>query len=146
MTPLEEFCSTLTQLIKTVKTITAIEQGRVEAASQNQHQKIQACLNEEQAALLSLRGLEQKRMRQADALGWNGLTFQQILEAASPEQEAVLRPLFVELNESVSLLKEIRESADRIVKLRIHEFEEAIAAAGGTPDSQHSHFINNTFA
>ena len=90
MSHLEDFCKTLTQLSDTVKTISDIEQRRVEAAAARQHRKIQDFANEEQAAILSLRGLEQRRQHQAESLGWKGLTFRQILEVADAEQKNVL--------------------------------------------------------
>ncbi len=143
MTSLDEFCRTLSQLSGVVQNITDIEQRRVEAASQNQHHKIQSFLNEEQAALLSMRGLEQKRMQQADALGWKGLTFQQILETADDDQKKALHPLFAELSEKISLLKDIREGADRIINLRIRELEAAISKAGGLPRGTSSHIFQS---
>lgn len=145
MTHLEEFCTTLSQLSDTVKTISDIEQSRIEAASQRQHKKIQDFANEEQAAILSLRGLEQRRQHQAEGLGWKGLTFRQILDVADAEQKKVLLPRFNELDERVSLLKEIRKSADRIIKLRIRELEDAIAISGGVPGGGTSHHLHDRY-
>ena len=145
MTSLEEFCATLGQLIVVVKEITDIEQRRIDAASRNEHQQIESFLNEEQAALLSLRGLEQKRMHQAADFGWKDFTFRQILYAADSEQKKILLPLFNELDEQVSLLKKVRASADRIIGLRIHELEEAIAMAGGVPNGTSSHFFKDRY-
>ena len=145
MISLEEFCATLSQLIVVVKEITDIEQRRIDAASRNEHQQIESFLNEEQAALLSLRGLEQKRMHQAADLGWKDFTFRQILYAADSEQKKILLPLFNELDEQVSLLKKVRASADRIIGLRIHELEEAIAMAGGVPNGTSSHFFKDRY-
>ena len=145
MISLEEFCATLSQLIVVVKEITDIEQRRIDAASRNEHQQIESFLNEEQAALLSLRGLEQKRMHQAADFGWKDFTFRQILYAADSEQKKILLPLFNELDEQVSLLKKVRASADRIIGLRIHELEEAIAMAGGVPNGTSSHFFKDRY-
>ena len=43
-------------------------------------------LKREQVYMLKLRGLEQKRLRLAEAMGWKGLTFRQILSQSTPEQ------------------------------------------------------------
>ncbi|MBR5509630.1 MAG: hypothetical protein IKV59_06215 [Lachnospiraceae bacterium] len=145
MTSLDEFCTTLRQLITVVKDITEIEQRRIDAASRNEHRQIESFLNEEQAALLSMRGLEQKRMHQAADLGWKDFTFRQILYAADSEQKKLLLPIFNELDEQISLLKKVRTSADRIIGLRIHELEEAIAAAGGIPNGTSSHFFKDRY-
>lgn len=145
MSHLEDFCKTLSQLSDTVKTISDIEQRRVEAAAAKQHGKIQDFANEEQAAILSLRGLEQRRQHQAESLGWKGLTFRQILEVADAEQKKVLLPRFTELDERVSLLKEIRKSADRIMGVRIRELEDAIAVSGGVPGGAASHHFHDRY-
>lgn len=145
MTPLDEFCMTLSQLTDVVKTITDIEQSRAEAASQKEHNRIQGFLNEEQAAILTLRGLEQKRMQQAEALGWKGLTFRQILDTAGDAQKKVLMPRFTELQQAVSLLVNIREGADRIIKVRIRDLQDAIAVAGGPPEGSPSHFFHDKY-
>ncbi len=145
MTSLKDFCATLNQLSDVVQKITDIEQKRVDAASQKEHHRIESFLNEEQALLLSLRGLEQKRIHQAEELGWKDYTFRHILYAADPEQKKLLNPLFKELEEQISILRKVRESADRIIGVRIHELEDAITMAGGIPNGKSSHFFKDRY-
>lgn len=142
MTLFEQFCDTLQRLTDTVRAVTDIEQKRLDAATDKQHDRIHTFLNDEQAALLNLRGLDQKRSHQAEALGWKDLTYTQILDAATEEERVALTPLFDTLNRELSLLKEVRENADRMVHVRIHELEELIALAGGLPSGTSS---NNLF-
>ena len=78
--------------------ISELEEAKAEAASTRQHQKIDGFLKEEQALILKLRGLEQLRMKQAGVLGWQGLTFRQILERADGGQKELLSPLFDKMN------------------------------------------------
>ena len=68
------FSDTLEQLLGLMGSISELEEAKAEAASTKQHQKIDGLLKEEQALILKLRGLEQLRMKQAGALGWQGLT------------------------------------------------------------------------
>lgn len=145
MTPFEQFCETLDRLTDTVCKIRDIEQKRLDAASAKEHQRIHTFLNEEQAALLNLRGLDQRRSHQAEALGWKGLTYTQILAVADDAQKAALTPLFDRLNTEVTSLKEVRANADRIVNVRIHEFEELIALAGGVPKEYSANLFHDKY-
>lgn len=145
MTPFEQFCETLGRLADTVCEIAGIEQKRLDAASAKEHQRIHTFLNDEQAALLNLRGLDQKRSHQAEALGWKDLTYTQILAVADDTQKAALTPLFERLNAEVSSLKEIKANADRIVNVRIHEFEELIALAGGVPKELSANLFHDKY-
>ena len=89
-------------------------------------------LNPEQAQILKLRGLEQKRTRLAQTLGWEGLTFRQILEQPENSQKECLSPLFAQLEVGVKRLTDTRTSADRVIKLRLRELEAAIAGKEGS--------------
>lgn len=139
----KQFCSTLCQLSDIVEKLTDIEQKQIQAASARQHKQIQVLLNDKQAALLSLRGLEHKRLQQAEALGFKGLTFQQIMDTADEGQKKLLAPIFTELTQKVSLLKEVHKDADRIIGVRIHEFEQMITLAGGSVQGTTSHLFRD---
>lgn len=123
------FSHTLEQLLGLMVSISELEEAKAEAASTRQHQKIDGFLKEEQALILKLRGLEQLRMKQAGALGWQGLTFRQILERADGGQKELLSPLFDKMNSQLRRLTDSKDSADRILRLRLKELEEALAGA-----------------
>ena len=99
MTAFEEFCKTLHHLSNVVEKLTQIENEKATAAAQKQHSIIDPLLRKEQPLVLSLRGAEKQRTEQAAALGWEGLTFRQILDTADAEQREALSPLFAELQE-----------------------------------------------
>ena len=138
-TGLEDFCSTLEQLSEIVGTITALEDAKAEAASKKQHFLKEGYLKQEQALVLKLRGLEQTRVKQADALGWKGLTFRQILNRTSEQQKELLSPLFHNLSLQTKQLAGSKESADRILSLRLKEFEKALE--GNLPPHFHETYV-----
>lgn len=145
---LEDFAGVLKQLTDVVITLTQMEEQKAQAAANSQHSLINGFLNPEQAQILKMRGLEQKRIKLAQALGWKGLTFRQILDQADSSQRELLSPLFVELDAEVKRLIAARDSADRVVKLRLRELEIAISRKNGTvsdsrnvpADSSPTHF------
>lgn len=136
MAALDEFCRTLHQLSDVVKKLARIEEEKGTAAAEKQHSALNPLMREEQPLVLSLRGLEKQRMEQAAALGWEGLNFRQILEAADAEQKEALSPLFAELQEHAGRLKQTRETADRMLKVRLRELELMTAEMAKKPDGK----------
>ena len=129
--PFDEFVEVLKQLIETVDILAQMEVQKTHAAANSQHNLIAGFLNPEQAQILKLRGLEQKRVRLAQALGWQGLTFRQSLEQPVNSQKECLSPLFTQLEAGVKRLTDTRTSADRVIQLRLRELEAAIAGKEG---------------
>jgi len=84
--PFEEFMEVIRELTSLAGAIAGVEEAKAEAAAQKRHQFLDGFIQEEQAQILKLRGLEQRRLRLAKALGWESLTFRQILEKAPPRQ------------------------------------------------------------
>lgn len=129
---LNEFIEVLNQLTQVVHALTQIEEKKALAAAQSQHMLMNDFLNPEQAQILKLRGLEQKRIKLADKLGWKGLTFRQILNQPELSRKELLSPLFVELDAGIRRLTGAKDSADRVIKLRLRELESAIAKGAGS--------------
>jgi len=126
---LEAFGDTLEQLSDLMTSLTQMENAKAEAASSGQHGRIDGYLKQEQALILKLRGLEQRHRKQMKTLALDGLTFRQILEQADEKEEAFLSPLFGRLTEQLRLLTSSRDSANRILNVRLKEFEDALAGS-----------------
>lgn len=136
MAILEEFCKTLHRLSDVADQLVQIESEKATAAAQRQHGMIDPLLRREQPLVLSLRGLEKQRMEQAAALGWEGLTFRQILSAADAEQKEALSPLFTDLLEKTDRLKQMRETSDRMIRVCLRELEFMAAETKKKPDGK----------
>lgn len=135
---LEEFAGVLRQLTDVVSSLTQIEEQKAQAAANSRHSLMNSFLSPEQAQILKLRGLEQKRIKLAASLGWKDFTFRQILEQADDRQKEVLSPLFASLDTGTKRLADIRDSADRIIRLRLKELESALSTGGGGYDGSGS--------
>lgn len=130
--PLEEFASVIRDLTGTAEDISRIEEEKASAATDKRHYLMDSFIQEEQAAILKLRGLEQRRLRLAEALGWKSLTFRQILEKADPSQRALLNPLFIDLERQLKRLTDARHASEQILNTRIHELQVAIGRQQGS--------------
>lgn len=128
---LEEFACSITLLTDTIKDIARIEEEKAEAASLGRHDRMDGILKREQVYILKLRGLEQKRLRLADAMGWKELTSRQILSQAAVEQADRLSPLFIQLDSQIKHLQEVKDTAERMIHVRLREFSQALSGAAG---------------
>ena len=88
-------------------------------------------LKREQVYLLQLRGLEQKRLRLADAMSFKGLAFRQILNQATVEQADRLSPLFTQLDSQIKHPLEVKDTADRMIHVRLREFSQILSSTTG---------------
>lgn len=137
--PLEDFAAVIRDLSVTSTRIAQIEESKATAASNRRHELLDGYIQEEQAQILKLRGLEQRRLKMAEALGWKSLTFRQILEKATPEQGRLLRPLFLELEQQLKRLEDARNASEQIINARLREMNVLIARQqGGSYDSRGS--------
>ena len=135
--PLEEFTTVIKDLTILAKQITDLEDAKALAASERRHQLLDGYIQREQACILKLRGLEQHRIRLAEALGWNSLTFRHILEKMPPQESKSIEPLFLELKSQLNRMQQARKAAEQIMKVRIHEINVAIAQKeGGSYDTE----------
>ncbi len=121
--PFQEYRTVIQSLSALAVSITRTEEAKTAAVSNNRHELLDECIQEEQAFLLKLRGLEQHRIRLQAELGWDSLTLTQILDTASPEQTEALQPVFQELDRQLRRLQTAREAAEQILKVRLHELK-----------------------
>lgn len=128
---LEEYISIIKDLTEVLGNLTHLEETKAEAASLGYHDRIDGLLKDEQAMVLKIRGLEQKRFKLQESLGWGELSFRDILSKADAGQAAVLSPLFTPLEEQVKSLSDVRDSAQRIITLRLREFASVLTWAEG---------------
>lgn len=145
-TALEEFLGTLHQLSDVVEQLAHIENEKAMAAAEKRHSALEPLMRKEQPLILSLRGLEKQRTEQAAALGWEGLNFRQILDTADAEQKEALSPLFLELQERTGRLKQIQETSDRMLRVRLRELEFMTAEMtkkpnGKAPETFHDRYV-----
>lgn len=116
-----ELLPVLSRLSETLRRLNTAEEAKASAASLGRHEQLDSILTEEQALILELRGLEQKRISILNQTGWNNLSFRQILEQEDEDGREKLAPFFEQLRKSADLLRSTKENADRILKVRLHQ-------------------------
>lgn len=116
-----ELLPVLSRLSETLRRLNTAEEAKASATSLGRHEQLDSILTEEQALILELRGLEQKRISILNQTGWNNLSFRQILEQEDEDGREKLAPFFEQLRQSADLLRSTKENADRILKVRLHQ-------------------------
>ena len=120
---LAEFSGLLSSLTETVCHLAQQEEEKASAASERRHELLEGLIRQEQALLMKLKGLEQRRLELLKGLGWESLTFRSILSQAPEEEREILNPLFISLDREINRLRFSHEAANRILGARIHELQ-----------------------
>ncbi|MBS4981885.1 MAG: flagellar export chaperone FlgN [Lachnospiraceae bacterium] len=122
------FIGVIKEFIQLFETLIPIEQKKLDSAIHNQVSFVEDCMNQEQAAVLRLRGLELKRQKVQKELGMENLTFKQLIEEAPEDIKDSLVPLFNELNEKVASFRSISDSVKDTIAVNLHTIQSALAS------------------
>lgn len=133
MRDLSAFEKVIRQLIELFDRIIPLEQSKLEAVSQKKVELLEEIIKKEQAEVMTLRGLDQKRERIQAELGWKDLTFRNILKEVPEEQQLELQGLFDELSERVTTFQTVTESSKTMIEVNLHAINQMMAGrTGGT--------------
>lgn len=124
-----DFILIIKDLIQLFGALTEVEQTKLNAAVENKISFVEECMKKEQAAVLRLRGLDQRREKAQKELGLEGASFREILEQVSEEEEKELRPLFQELSDKLSRFQSVSDSAKDIIEVNLHTIKKQLEAA-----------------
>ena len=117
-----EFAKIIKEFITLFDELIPIEQEKLDAAVKNRVTFVEECMHKEQAAVLRLRGLEQKREKEQTELGMENYRFR-------PEETAsIFRPLFEQLSQQVQTLQSLNESARDSIEVNLHVIQSSLAA------------------
>lgn len=129
MKDFSQFIDVIKEFNELFDTLIPIEQKKLDAAVKNQVSFVEECMNKEQAAILRLRGLEQRREQAQKLLGMEELTFRQILEKAPEDVQSVLKPLFDTLSRQVQTFQSVTESSKDIIEVNLHNIQNSLSNA-----------------
>lgn len=132
MSKFSAFADLMKEFIEFFDTLIPLEQDKLDATVKNRVALVEDFMHKEQAAVMRLRGLEQKREAEQKRLGLEDCTFRQILEKVPDVDAAMLKPLFDRLDSQVntmqSLSGSIKDAID--VNLRVIELNLAGDSSG----------------
>lgn len=119
MKDLETFCGVIRDYISLFDHLIEIEEKKIDAVTKEQITFVENCMNQEQAAILKLRGLEMQREETMKDLGCEGLSFREMTEK-NPDFSASLLPLFQTLSARVQTFRTLSDSAKDLIETNLH--------------------------
>lgn len=127
MHDMTKFANLMHSFIELFDRMIPLEQEKLEVVKQNQVSRLEELIKKEQAEVMALRGLDQKREAMQKELGFEGMTFQEILEQLPEGQGQDLKVLFDELGSRVSSFQSVTESSRTLMEVNLHAINKAVA-------------------
>lgn len=116
----KDFKTVVGDLITLIEEFNQLETEKLKAVQQNRVTFVEEAMKKEQAAIMKLRGLDKKREAIQKDLGWERLTFQQILSQVPVVEKEELQPLFEQLTGCVRQFDDTRDSAQKALEINLH--------------------------
>jgi len=123
---MDKFKKVICDLIALFEEYLPLEQKKLRAVQVDDVATVEACMTQEQALVLKLRGLDQKREKAMKELGWEGKTFSQIVEMAPEEEQQELQKLFEDLDRSMGVFKDVNDNAMTTMEVHLRDIDKVI--------------------
>lgn len=120
----------LEELGTSLEQLTALAQQKVEAVRKDDLTALDEILKQEQVFALSLRGLEQRRIKQIGELGLTDTTLSQLPGAYPNELQYQARQRVEKLRQQYGIYQSASEVVRHTLECNLHEIEKVIAAQG----------------
>lgn len=127
MYDLTEFTEVIHHYIEVFDRLIPLEQKKLDVVKQNRVSMLEEIGKKEQAEALVMRGLEQRREKVQEKLGFQGMTFQEILEQLPREQQLETKTLFNELGDRVRTFQSLADSSKTMMEVNLHAINKMIA-------------------
>lgn len=123
---LNDFKTVAGDLISLLEEFNKMETEKLDAVQHNRVTFVEESMKKEQAAIMKLRGLDKKRESIQKDLGWEGMSFQQILSQVNDVEREELRPLFEQLNRSLKQFQATKDSAQKALEINLHHINQLL--------------------
>ena len=126
MADMTKFADLIRQFAELFDRLIPLEQEKLDIVKQNQVSALEDIIKREQAEIMTLRGLDQKRERLQKELGFPDMTFSEILERVSGDEKTELQKLFEELGSRVRQFRSITESSKTMMEVNLHAINKMV--------------------
>lgn len=136
MADMTKFAELLRQFVELFDRMTPLEQEKLDVVKRNQVSALEEIIKREQAEVMALRGLDQKRECLQKELGFEGMSFQEILERLPKEQQPEFQELFDILGSRVKEFQSVTESSKVMMEVNLHAINKMAAQIYGNADTR----------
>lgn len=144
---MEELKKIIVELNSVFEELIPIEKNKLTAAADHNVVELEECMKREQAAVLQIRGLDQKREAWLAQKGWSDKSFRQILEFLPGEERGQLEPSFERMTENFRMFRKVNEDTNMVLKTNLRVVENLTGKNGpyspeGTQQEKERHFTS----
>ncbi len=121
----------LRELGESLEQLSGLAREKQERVREDDLMGLDAVLKQEQAMTLTLRGLEQRRLKLTSQLGLEGTVLDDLPEKFPDALQFEAKQTADAVRESYSLYRSCADAARNMLEVNLHEIERIIAASGG---------------
>lgn len=96
---------------------------KLDAIAANDVDALNNHMKEEQAYIMRLKGLDQKRERLLAEMGMSGKTFRELIANTTGDENSELTMIFEDLSSKVNELQSATDSAKKYIDIQLHSLE-----------------------
>lgn len=126
----QKYLSLLREISGALARLTGIQQEKARSVRLDDLRGLDACMKQEQAIGMALRGYEQKRLASLSALGLQGATLGALRDLAPEGCRQEARETVEELNEQYRQFHSAAEVARNTLECNLHEIEKSLGDLG----------------
>ncbi|MCI1959330.1 MAG: flagellar protein FlgN [Clostridia bacterium] len=131
MNSITDFNKLVVNLIEIIKSLITIEKDKLNAVTRNNLEKLNVCIKDEQVQVMKLRGLDKKREKLLNSLGYDGLTFRQIISTLDGDEKNEAQKLFNNLKKATDDFNSINSTVKTAIEVNLHSIDIAIKKLNG---------------
>ncbi len=144
MSNIHDFFKLVAQLINLLKILKSIEENKLSAIREKSLTKLDACIKDEQVQVMKLRGLEKKREQLQTSLGYDSLTFRQIIDLLPGEEKKEAKELFNGLQRATDDFNSINKSVKTALEVNLYSINTLLKKTDADPNTQQKHSENSS--
>lgn len=110
-----------------------LENKKMGAITENDVTLLDQYMNDEQAYLLQMRGLDYKREKMQELLDATGLSFRQMIDKFETPKREILDELYMELSSKAAELKQAVAETRRVIDLHLNSINALLDKLEGVP-------------
>lgn len=142
MSSLTDFNKLVVELTDLLIILKTIEENKLSAITENNLTKLDACIKDEQVQVMKLRGLEKKREQLQASLGFDNLTYCQIIETLQGNEKKEAQKLFNSLQKASDDFRSVNKSAKTALEVRLYSINSRLKKANADTNNQKKNSVN----
>ncbi len=123
---IKEFIDVINELTCVFADLATIAGIKLKASAENRIATIEDCMKKEQSLSMKVRGLDTKREKLQQQMGYEGLTFRQIIDKGDEETVRLLTPVFEAFTYQVNMYKTSNESVTSSININLRKIQRDI--------------------